>query len=196
LLSANPPVHRELQLEKDDLVWIPLYSKISKWIFNLFVRKGFDRVYVEAEIVPELAQEAAIQILKAHFTYDTDFDPWAYTIINDTCLKYMRAAFKKSVVPSKALVDLDKLIEEKLADPRQRPDDPFTENRAAVLDAINRLPLSGARSSSKSISTNYPLIRSLKEPTDLLPLYIRCIFTPLKSAQDSFELRNILNERK
>ncbi len=130
----------KVQIEKDDLVWIPLYSKISKWIFNLFLRKGFAAAYIQEEIVPELAQEASIQLLKAHFTYDTDFDPWAYMIVNDTCLKFMRSLYKKSAVPFRATVDLDESVEERLEDPRQRLENSFNENRSAIMEAIKKLP--------------------------------------------------------
>ncbi len=130
---------KKLQVEKEDLAWGPLYSQISAWIFNLFLRKGFAPEYCRAEIVPELAQEASIQILNAQFTYDVDFDPWAYTIVRDTCFKYMRSAMKKSAVPAHALVDLDEAVENKVEDSRHRPDDLGKENRVALLAAIDKL---------------------------------------------------------
>lgn len=131
-------IHK-LQIEKDDLVWMPLYAKISKWIFNLFVHKGFDPEYTRYEIVPDLAQEASIQIMKASFTYDTDFDPWAYQIVRATCYKFMRTAMKKSVIPANQLLELDDVLENNLPDNKQSLDDSATENRAALLAAINRL---------------------------------------------------------
>lgn len=129
----------KLQTEKDNLVWLPLYARISKWIFRIFVHKGFDPYYTETEIVPELAQEASIQIMKASFTYDTDFDPWAYQIVRSTCYKYMRSAMRKSAIPGDQLMELDELLEDTLADNKQQPDDPALENRTALLAAINQL---------------------------------------------------------
>ena len=129
----------KLQVEKDDLVWMPLYARISKWIYNIFLHKGFDPIYTETEIMPELAQEASIQIMKASFTYDTDFDPWAYQIVRSTCYKYMRSAMKKSAIPGDLLLELDETLENSLPDEKQRPDDPIFENRAALLAAINKL---------------------------------------------------------
>lgn len=129
----------KLQVEKDNLVWVPLYSKISHWIFTIFLHKEFAKEYIFNEIVPELAQEAVIQLLNAQFTYDTDFDPWAYMIVRATCFKYMRTSMKKTAVPADVLVALDETIENRIEDPRLRPDDRYKENRAALLAAINRL---------------------------------------------------------
>ncbi len=129
----------KLQIEKDDLVWMPLYARINKWVYNIFLHRGFDPEYVKTEIVPELAQEASIQIMKASFTYDTDFDPWAYQIVRSTCYKYMRSAMKKSAIPGDLLLELDEVIENSLPDNKQRPDDPALENRTALLAAINKL---------------------------------------------------------
>lgn len=129
----------KLQIEKDDLVWLPLYARISKWIFQIFIHKGFDPDYTKTEIMPELAQEASIQILKASFTYDTDFDPWAYQIVRSTCYKYMRSAMRKSSIPGDQLMELDEVLEDTLADNKQQPDDPALENRTALLAAINQL---------------------------------------------------------
>jgi RNA polymerase sigma factor (sigma-70 family) len=130
---------KSLQIEKADLVWIPLLEKVRKWIFTFFIRKGFAEVYVINEIVPELSQEASIQIMKAQFTYDTDFDPWAHIIVKDTCFKYMRSAMKKSVVPANMILELDDAFENQVEDNRQRPENLSTLDRATLITAIQHL---------------------------------------------------------
>lgn len=129
----------KLQIEKDDLIWASLQKKIGYWVFKIFVNKGFDSEYTNTELVPELTQEASIQILKARFTYDTEIDPWAYQIVRATCFKFMRSAMKKSTIPADQLLELDDALENNLPDNKQRLDDPATENHAALLAAINRL---------------------------------------------------------
>lgn len=130
----------KIQTEKDDLVWEPLLKKLSVWAYNIFLSKNFDPIYTREEIVPALANEAAIQLLRARFPYDTEFDPWAFMIVKGTCLKFMRSSMKKSIVPAHSIVELDESSESWVDDPTTRPDDVRREIRASLLAAIDQLP--------------------------------------------------------
>jgi RNA polymerase sigma factor (sigma-70 family) len=61
----------------------------------------------------ECAAEAAMTLLKAHFPYDTEFDPWAHVIVQNACRKFIHKAHKKSVVPEEKKIELD----DELTDP-------------------------------------------------------------------------------
>jgi len=98
---------KSVQSERSDAVWLPLFQKLQMWAYNFLLRKNFapgDSTRVVAE---ECATEAALRILDAYFPYDTDFDPWAHTIITITCLRFFRDGTKKSLIPAQNIVELD-----------------------------------------------------------------------------------------
>lgn len=132
----------KIQVEKDELVWEPLLGQLRQWTYSFFMRKGFDPVHTRAEIVHEQATEAAIQLLKANFPYDTEFEPWAFNIVKATCLKFMRTSMKKSVVPVSSIVELDDNSESWIEDqnPSSHPEDTRKEIYISLLAAINQLP--------------------------------------------------------
>ena len=138
--SVLSPYLLKVQVEKEDQTWTELLEKLRKWTYSCFTRRGFDPVYTRAEIVPGQATDAAIQILKARFPYDTDFDPWAFNIVKTTCLKCMRSNMKKSAVPLDRLVELDVKEENSFTDPAGKPDDISSEMYAALMVAIKQLP--------------------------------------------------------
>lgn len=130
----------KIQVEKDDLVWEALLTQLRKWTYSYFVHKGFEPTHTRAEIVPGQANEAAIQLLKAHFPYDTDFEPWAFNIVKATCLKFMRTSMKKAAIPARNLIELDDTLESWIEDPAARPDDIRNEMLTSLMAAINQLP--------------------------------------------------------
>ena len=86
-------------------------------------------------IAEECATEAALRILDAHFPYDTEFEPWAYTIVSMSCLRFFRDGTKKSVIPPQNLVELDEELPDldtaRLMEGTDQSD---------LLDAISELP--------------------------------------------------------
>ena len=102
----NPYLH-QLQTERNTEVWEPLFERMQTWAYNFFRRKSFSADEHTREIAIECATDAALSLLNAHFPYDTDFDPWIHTIVQNACRKYIHKAFKKSAVPEEKIVDLE-----------------------------------------------------------------------------------------
>jgi RNA polymerase sigma factor (sigma-70 family) len=130
----------KVQIEKDDLVWEALLLQLRKWTYSFFIHYGFEPIYTRTELVPTQANEVAIQLLKAHFPFDTSFEPWAFNIVKSTCLKFMRTSMKKSAVPIRYLVDLDDSLENWIPDPQAQLDVIYNEEHSSLIDAINQLP--------------------------------------------------------
>lgn len=107
------PYLRQLQVEQSHEVWEPLYKRLQTWAYNFFLRKGFRPGENTREIALECASDAAVNLLNAYFPYDAEFDAWAYMIVQNACLKYIRKNLRKSTVPEGMKVDLD----EELPDP-------------------------------------------------------------------------------
>lgn len=101
------PYIKAVQKNKSDDVWLPLFKNLQTWAYNFLLRKNFYPSPETQVIAEECAAEAAMHLLDAHFPYDTDFEPWAHTIITKTCLHYFRDETKKSVIPAKNLTELD-----------------------------------------------------------------------------------------
>jgi RNA polymerase sigma factor (sigma-70 family) len=104
--TLNPYLH-QLQTERRTEVWEPLFERMQTWAYNFFLRKNFAADQQTREIAIECATEAAIALLNAHFPYDTEFDAWAHTIVQNACRKFIHKAFKKSAVPEDKKVELD-----------------------------------------------------------------------------------------
>jgi len=98
---------QSVQSERLDMVWLPLFNQLQLWAYNFLLRKNFVPGPSTRAIAEECATEAALHILDAHFPYDTDFEPWAHTIITITCLRFFRYGTKKSVIPAQNIVELD-----------------------------------------------------------------------------------------
>ena len=99
-----------VQNERSRLVWEPLMDKLQTWAYNFLLRKNFYPGRETRDVAQECAAEAAIMILNAHFPYDTEFEPWAYTIVTMACLHFFRKETKKSRVPENQLVELDETL--------------------------------------------------------------------------------------
>jgi RNA polymerase sigma factor (sigma-70 family) len=108
---------QRLQTERDPEVWQPLYERMQTWAYNFFLRKNFAADDHTREIAIECAAEAAIHLLNSHFPYDTDFNPWAHILVQNTCRKFIHNSLKKSIVPQEKQVEL----EDDLADLKDPP---------------------------------------------------------------------------
>ena len=127
-------IHRLLN-EQAVEEWAPLAEKIERWAFWFLVHSGYQADLYTQEIAKECTNEAAIQILHAYFPYDTDFNPWARIIVNNTCRKYFRDKAKKSEVQEHQLVDIE-TVEHLLEAPAY---DDRRHQYEDILEAVNSL---------------------------------------------------------
>jgi len=97
----------KIQIERAPEVWHTLYERMQTWAYTFFLRKNFAADDPTREIAIECATEAALQLLDSHFPYDTEFDAWAHTLVQNTCRKFVRNSLKKSVVPQEKQVELE-----------------------------------------------------------------------------------------
>lgn len=128
----------KLQDHQAHTEWEELLGKMQKWAFNFLIRKGFRVESATQEIAEELAVEAAIQILNAHFPFDVSFHSWARVIVQHTCLKYFRKKTKKSVVQDSKLVNID-AIQNLLTDPTHHEREYLDDIRSVLREAISQL---------------------------------------------------------
>ncbi|MBP7998148.1 MAG: RNA polymerase sigma factor [Chloroflexi bacterium] len=75
----------QIQQVRSDDVWELLAVKIEQWAYHFLVRKGLHPGKETQKIAQDYASEAAVAILQAHFTYDTDLDAWLQQIVIYTC---------------------------------------------------------------------------------------------------------------
>jgi len=108
------------------------------WAYHFFLKKGFLANVTTQEIASECATEAAVNVLRAHFPYDTDLEPWACVIVQNTCRKYIRGATKKSIIPQENIVDLDETLSN-LKDPTIQDREYIQELQGDLLEAIAQL---------------------------------------------------------
>ncbi len=102
----------QLQIERSPEAWTPLYERMQTWAYNFFLRKNFTAGDHTLELAAECAAEAAAALLTAYFPYDTDFDPWAHILVQNSCRKYIQKSLQKSVVPEDKKIELnDDLID-------------------------------------------------------------------------------------
>jgi RNA polymerase sigma factor (sigma-70 family) len=129
-----------VQIDREDAVWEPLYDKLVKWAASFMIRRGLDSRTVIGELAFAQASEAAMLILKATFPYDTEFDPWAYVIVQKTCLKFMRENLKPSRIPAQKLESLDDILDYLAGDSGHEEKLVEKDARAALKDAVDALP--------------------------------------------------------
>jgi RNA polymerase sigma factor (sigma-70 family) len=140
-LNLQPYLH-QLQFEKENELWGPLFEKMRSWAYYFLVRKSFTANKATQDIASECATEAAINMLRAYFPYDTDFDPWAHVIVQNTCRKYIHSRMKKSAIPEDSIVDVEDEVLE-LSDPpvdnRHGSGDEAEENLLKALEKLSNL---------------------------------------------------------
>lgn len=128
------PCIESVQKARTDEAWQPLLLNLQTWAYNFLRRKGFAPGLSTREIAEECATEAALRLLDAHFPYDTEFNPWAHTIVSMACFRFFRDGTKKTIVPPQNLVELD----EQLPNPEEiNPAN--QEERQVLLQAMAHL---------------------------------------------------------
>lgn len=138
IFSAQQTYLHQLQNERNPEVWQPLYERMQTWAYNFFLRKNFAADDRTREIAIECAAEAAMQLLNSHFPYDTDFDPWAHILVQNTCRKFIHNSLKKSIVPQDKQVELEDELKD-LSDPPLEVRMLMTELGAELESALAQL---------------------------------------------------------
>ncbi len=121
----------QLQIERSYDVWEPLFERMQNWAYNFLLRKNFTKHPQTQELAAACATDAALILLNAYFPYDTEFDPWAHILVQNSCRKFISKNFRKSVVSEKQFVELD----ENLVSSEQLP----LETRALQKEADGEL---------------------------------------------------------
>ena len=190
--EALSPLLSQLQIEEDPKAWEPLYESLQQWAYNFFLGKGFYPGTETAATALSCATDAAVEILAAHFPYDTDFHPWAHVILQNACRRFIRRSLKKSNIPAEKMSGLDD-VEHMLSSISIKETDlkiQLDEVREGVLAALETL--SPAR--KKVIELHYFQDFTLTEIAEELGKTVNAIyglhFNALK------DLRKILEEKR
>jgi RNA polymerase sigma factor (sigma-70 family) len=130
---------RNIQIERDNDEWEKLFEKLNNWANRFFISKGFSVEQVINESAFGLASEAALAILNANFPYDVEFDSWAFIILENCCLKYMRSNMKKSVIPPQKIVYFEDYENCDISDNENIPGEIIESKFDDLLFAINHL---------------------------------------------------------
>jgi RNA polymerase sigma factor (sigma-70 family) len=132
------PLIEKLQIERTTTAWEPLFKKMVNWAFYFFIKKGFAADKTTQEIAMECATEAAMNILNAHFPYDTDLEPWVCVITHNACRRYIRRASKKSNVPPQNIINIDEMLSN-IKDPNFQDQEYIKALQGDLLEAIAKL---------------------------------------------------------
>lgn len=132
------PFIQRLQRDKTSDIWEPLLERMRSWAYHYFLRKN---IYANTanEIAWDCANSAAIYMMTAYFPYDTDFDPWAHVIVQNSCRKYIREITKKSVVPQQSIISLSDTLDI-LEDPTFQDREYQANLRQVIMEALTKLP--------------------------------------------------------
>ena len=98
---------RALQEEKEREAWEEALEKFQRWSYHLLGRLDFPSNAVRYRESVDLATDAAVEVMGAHFPYDVDFDPWAYVLVRNIFYRHMRDRLNGSRVPEEQLVNLE-----------------------------------------------------------------------------------------
>ncbi|MCI0394541.1 MAG: RNA polymerase sigma factor [Chloroflexi bacterium] len=96
-----------IQIQQSDAVWTPLYGKLQRFVYLYLRKQNFYPGDQTFELVKEYAAEAGLVLISAYFPYDTEFDAWAYRLVENVCRRQMRKARKKKAIPDELLVSLE-----------------------------------------------------------------------------------------
>ncbi len=79
----------QIQRQKNSDLWEPLIEKIRQWGYRFLGRWHLDEA-TRISYTDEIAQEASLEIVRAHYPYDCEFDAWACKITHHVTSKYMQ----------------------------------------------------------------------------------------------------------
>ena len=132
------PYITKLQVERATSVWEPLYNQMQIWAYKFFIRKGFSANTTTREIAAECAIEASINVLGAHFPYDTEFERWVHVIVQNACRRFIRKETKKSIVPQQSMISLEDILNT-IEDPKFGNQEHQNALKGDLMEAISQL---------------------------------------------------------
>lgn len=126
-----------IQKQKNSEAWKPLLDKIQAWAYSFLDRWHLD-TSTRSTLTHEIAQETGPEIIRSHFPYDSEFDPWACKITHHVCSKYMQRYSSSRVVDTIDLSEADEWFQDSDKSPDSNMEDEFA-TRQFLLDAIVQL---------------------------------------------------------
>jgi RNA polymerase sigma factor (sigma-70 family) len=135
--EATHRLIESIQVEKNTLVWRSLIRKLERWAY-FYLSKHTNLAHPHS-LAADYAHEAAIQLLRAHFPYDTLFDPWANQLVQTVCLKQWGREKRAGGAADSQLAYLEELLTT-VADPHQAENQELVALRVELLAAIEKLP--------------------------------------------------------
>lgn len=118
-------------------IWNSLFKRIWSWTYSYLIGKGFYANSATQQIATECANEAAANIWRSYFPYDTDFDRWAHVIVQNICRKYIRKEMQNLVHQS--IVETDDALNN-LVDPTFQNQERLKDLQGDLLEALAELP--------------------------------------------------------
>lgn len=130
---------RQLQKTKSDRVWKPLFVEMQWSAYNFLRRNHFypgDQTFQMAE---DCAADAACDLVQAYYPYDTEFDAWVCTIVQNHCKKAITRLLRAGHLPDNKKVSLtdSAFYQYRTADPSSTQ---LMEWRLALMQLIELLP--------------------------------------------------------
>jgi RNA polymerase sigma factor (sigma-70 family) len=131
--QLSPYLH-QVQVEKSEEVWRPLFERLQRWVYNFLVSNNFAADCHTHNRAIEYATEAAATLLTAYFPYDVGFEAWAYILTRNVTCKLLKQSKRTSRTGDETLP-----LEEELhyfRRLRSEPDRRVWELRRDLLDAV------------------------------------------------------------
>jgi RNA polymerase sigma factor (sigma-70 family) len=125
---------RQIQVEKSEEVWQPLYKQLQCWIYNFLVGINFAADARTHNRAVEYATEAATALLTAYFPYDVAFEAWAFVLARNVTCKLLKQSRRASHLNEEALPFEEEILLFRRI--RSEPDRRVSELRRDLLDAV------------------------------------------------------------
>lgn len=133
----------QIQEERNPDLWLSLFDQLKRWSYNYLLKQNFSALSAQKlQLAADCAVMAAGRLLIARFPYDTDFEPWAYTLVQHVTLKYLHQEYKASreevehLQPVEDWEDWEALLPQQFATQNHLDK---TELRQALMWAIDKL---------------------------------------------------------
>lgn len=126
-----------IQRQKNSDAWEQLLIKIRPWIYSFLGQWHLDKA-TRMRYTLEIAQEAGLRIVRAHYPYDCEFDAWACKITHYASSKYMQRYKTSPVVEDFDLSDADEWLRN-WADLSEDGLEEQLFTKQLLLDAIEQL---------------------------------------------------------
>lgn len=129
----------QLVLHGQQQAYATLVNKYQQYVFTLAMRYVNNR-----EVAEELAQDVFVKAYRylADFKGNSKFSTWLYTIVNTTCLSYLRKKKDETI-----LLEEERIIAIADSGAGERPADRMDQKtqQRMITDALSHLPETDAR---------------------------------------------------